>query len=464
MPLAIRHINEVFGKEASRTLNSQDCIARGCALQAAFLSPNFQVAAFEVEEYNADPISISYKFKGTEKVVTKELFLTGSNFPSTKSITFDNKNGNLDLMVHYSEGAALMTGIPNQIAQYDIQKAKVNDKTEKFSFTMRVSNNIHNVACLDEVEFVEEWTEQEKIPIKASPVTVPAAKKEGEEKKEGEQPAEGEKPAEEPKAEVKQPEQQYETKEKKKKTYNTIKFAASSYALGPAQRKTFQELENQFTQADNDILEMKYLRNTLEAYSYEMRNNLDSYGTFEKYLDEETKKAFIAEINQVVEWIYGDGETASKEEYRTKLEKFQTIGEPVKQRHFYYSELDIYFTQYAELEKLILSRVPVTEHITAEQTDLINKKVTVAKGFFEGVQSDRQKKQLFENPAFSLDQIISTLSLLKSETESIFQSVKPPKVEEPKKEEAQENGQPEGKDAEMKNEEPAQAEADKKTS
>ena len=80
------------------------------------LSPNFQTANFEVEEYNPQPVCISYKFKGTDKVVTKELFKVGSNFPSTKSITFDNKNGNLDLMVHYSEGAKLMQGLPNQIS------------------------------------------------------------------------------------------------------------------------------------------------------------------------------------------------------------------------------------------------------------------------------------------------------------------------------------------------------------
>ena len=38
-----------------------------------------------------------------------------------------------------------------------------------------------------------------------------------------------------------------------------------------------------------------------------MRGNLDSYGTFEKYLDEPTKKKFMASINEVVDWIYGDG-------------------------------------------------------------------------------------------------------------------------------------------------------------
>ena len=47
IPIIQECIKHVFGKkDLSRTLNSQDCIARGCALQAAMLSPNFQVANF----------------------------------------------------------------------------------------------------------------------------------------------------------------------------------------------------------------------------------------------------------------------------------------------------------------------------------------------------------------------------------------------------------------------------------
>ena len=112
------------------------------------LSPNFQVANFEVEEYNQQPISISYKFKDSEKLVTKELF---------KSVTFEKKLGNVNLMIHYSDSAKLMTGLPNQIAQYTIGEGKLKDNIDKFSFTMRVSNNIHNIACLDEAEFCQEW-------------------------------------------------------------------------------------------------------------------------------------------------------------------------------------------------------------------------------------------------------------------------------------------------------------------
>jgi heat shock protein 4 len=41
IPIGIKNITEVFKKEPSRTLNSTDCVSRGCALQAAMLSPNF---------------------------------------------------------------------------------------------------------------------------------------------------------------------------------------------------------------------------------------------------------------------------------------------------------------------------------------------------------------------------------------------------------------------------------------
>ena len=328
------------------------------------LSPNFQVANFEVVEYNTEPISISYKFHGSEKSVTKDLFVKGSSFPSTKSVTFDNKAGGVDLMVHYGDAAQVMEGLPKQIALYNVGEGKKEDKTEKCAFTLRVSNNIHNIACLDEAEFMQEWTEEEKIPVKTAPVVTPPPKPEAPadgEKKEGEEGKAEEKKEEVPQP---QPEQQYEIKKRTKKNFGKIKFTAQSYALDPRSKKDFTEVENVLRDGDVEILEMKELRNSLEAYSYEMRNNLDSYGSWEKYLEEGTKKTFLEEISQVVEWIYGDGETAPKQEYVTRLEKFKKVGEPVKQRHFYYSELEVYYEQYEKIKAVILEKLASIAHLT----------------------------------------------------------------------------------------------------
>ena len=76
------------------------------------LSPNFRVDNFETDEFNPHPICISYKFHGSEKFVTKELFKVGTSFPSTKTITFENKIGGLDLAISYGEGTKILPGLP----------------------------------------------------------------------------------------------------------------------------------------------------------------------------------------------------------------------------------------------------------------------------------------------------------------------------------------------------------------
>lgn len=184
---------------------------------------------------------------------------------------------------------------------------------------MRVANNIHNIASLEDAELAQEWTEEEKIPIKASPVTTPPPKKEGEEGKE-EAPAEP----------IKQPEQQYEIKKKNKKTFGRIKFTTSSFALAPAVRKQFLEAEDKMTQADFTILDAKAKKNALETYCYDMRSKVEAYGNLEKYIDAGVRDAFVKEINEVVDWLYADGENVAAEEYSKKLSQFQAIGEPVK--------------------------------------------------------------------------------------------------------------------------------------
>lgn len=106
------------------------------------LSPQYKVSDYEVQEYNSLPVSITYQFNdGQAKEVTKELFPVGSSFPSTKTITFDNKKSGMNLLVHYSPGAPILQGIPLQIAQYKVKDAA--PKHEKFSLVLRVSNNIH---------------------------------------------------------------------------------------------------------------------------------------------------------------------------------------------------------------------------------------------------------------------------------------------------------------------------------
>lgn len=48
VPAINKILTEFFGMEPRRTMNASECVARGCALQCAILSPTFKVREFQV--------------------------------------------------------------------------------------------------------------------------------------------------------------------------------------------------------------------------------------------------------------------------------------------------------------------------------------------------------------------------------------------------------------------------------
>jgi len=230
--------------------------------------------------------------------VTKELFPIGSSFPSTKTITFDNKKGGMDLLVHYSAGAPILQGHPFEIASYVIHEGK--PKHDKVGFVLRVCNNIHQIPILESSDLQEEWVEEEKIPIKKdvtpppkpaeAPKTDPAAAA-------GAQP-----PAQDTEMkteETKQAEpakQEFEIRKKNKKASSALKVDSQSHALSPPIRESFFNLEKQWFTEDQNILDFKAVKNELESYTYQVKNDIDSYGPMEKFIEESTRVAFLKRL------------------------------------------------------------------------------------------------------------------------------------------------------------------------
>lgn len=56
-----KRLTEYLKREMSRTLNSEEAVARGCALQCAMLSPVFKVREFTVNDITKFPIRLSWK-------------------------------------------------------------------------------------------------------------------------------------------------------------------------------------------------------------------------------------------------------------------------------------------------------------------------------------------------------------------------------------------------------------------
>jgi len=79
----------------------------------------------------------------------------------------------------------------------------------------------------------------------------------------------------------------------------------------PSQVRTnFTSQESNWFKEDTDILDLKAIKNELESYSYDLKNNIDDYGPYEKFVDPAIRKDLISRLQQTVDWIYGEGQSA----------------------------------------------------------------------------------------------------------------------------------------------------------
>ncbi|KAG7262692.1 hypothetical protein CRUP_026056 [Coryphaenoides rupestris] len=84
MPAVKERISKYFGKELSTTLNADEAVARGCALQCAILSPAFKVREFCITDVVPFPISLKWSSAVEEGLGDCEVFPKNHAAPFSK--------------------------------------------------------------------------------------------------------------------------------------------------------------------------------------------------------------------------------------------------------------------------------------------------------------------------------------------------------------------------------------------
>ena len=145
---------------------------------------------------------------------------------------------------------------------------------------------------------------------------------------------------------MKETAQEFEKQLKKKKTNTVLKHTGESYALNKEQKEQFIIQETAWNKSDNMILDLKAIKNNLESYSYGMRGDLDEYGVLRPYIDPTVLAAYLEEINQIVAWLYEEGQDAAKDAYEVKYTSLKKIGDPCKARKKFCEEVDVCFSYF----------------------------------------------------------------------------------------------------------------------
>lgn len=84
-------IEAIFGKPPSATLNQDEAVARGCAIQCAMLSHTVRVRDIEVTDAASYPINISWDSVKGGDPGEMEVFKQNHAYPFTKLLTFPHR-------------------------------------------------------------------------------------------------------------------------------------------------------------------------------------------------------------------------------------------------------------------------------------------------------------------------------------------------------------------------------------
>ncbi|XP_039139582.1 heat shock 70 kDa protein 16-like isoform X2 [Dioscorea cayenensis subsp. rotundata] len=90
IPAITRTLSLFFGKKISRTLNASECVARGCALQCAMLTPGFKIKNYQVRDWL--PHSVGFVLDSFW-IHKKSLVPKGELFPTVKVVNVPVRGG-----------------------------------------------------------------------------------------------------------------------------------------------------------------------------------------------------------------------------------------------------------------------------------------------------------------------------------------------------------------------------------
>ncbi|UPX10311.1 adenyl-nucleotide exchange factor sse1 [Ascochyta rabiei] len=302
-------IQEYFGgKTLSFTLNQDEAVARGCAFSCAILSPVFRVRDFSIHDMVNYPIEFTWE--KSEDIPDEDTNLTvfnkGNVMPSTKILTFYRKHA-FDLEAKYAKPEQLPGKANPWIGRFSVKGVKEDPKGDFMICKLKARLNIHGVLNVESGYYVEEVEVEEPIP-----------EPEGE-KKEGEMDVDKEK--EPPKM----------RKVKKQQRKGDLPLSAGTASLDDSTKSLQAERENAMIMEDKLVQDTENEKNNLESMIYELKDKIiDQYAEF---ASDDEKSRLTAKLEQIEDWLYEDGEDASKAQYVSKKEDIRSIAGPIVQRY-----------------------------------------------------------------------------------------------------------------------------------
>jgi len=432
----------------STTLNADEAIARGAALQSAILSPRFKVLPYEIQEYAPVPVTVSWDGESSSSTgMEVEGTVQNADMPTNSVVMFDrgsNFNVVRRVTVRRSGDIHVQAATPNkELVQFVINAPSGEEK----KIRINIKQDINGVISMCSAQSLEEVWEDEVVPIDSVVDPSKEALKSEDEKKEEDRKDRGEKNDAKPEMEKNDPQSTSApsaTKvEKRKKLKRTNLTFTESRPLQWSKQDLDKANEEEVSMSNIDriVQETADKRNELESYIYDMRDKIISDSHLAPYANSSEKTNFSNLLESTENWLYEDGFDASKSVYAEKCLELHKLGDPIEERK---KEADGRPQTISSLKGSLdhyqswLNTTALEEqysHITEDELKTCRTKCDEISNWMYQKMDEQGNKQLYETPIVTINQLNSKRMELVRVVNPIMSKPKPtPKSDENKNE------------------------------
>ncbi|XP_034927953.1 heat shock 70 kDa protein 16 [Populus alba] len=321
IPAITRMLASLFKREPSRRINASECVARGCALQCAMLSPILRVREYQVQDSFPFSIGLSSDNVPICTLPNSTLFPKGQAFPSLKILAL-HRNNMFQMEAFYADPNELPFGIASQISSFMIGPFPVY-QLEMVKVKVRVQLNLHGIVNIEAFMQIEDGAEVTNVTSEnmvAKSDHSPSVEQNGAEVTNVAQSA----PSTIPEDEI-----------RKGKIFKRLEIPVSEEVYGgmtKAELSEAEKIELQLAQQDLKMERIKDKKNALESYVYEMRDKI--FSKYQSFATESERNEISINLQKTEEWLYEDEpDDESENIYNQKLEDLRKLVDPIEIRY-----------------------------------------------------------------------------------------------------------------------------------
>ena len=417
-----KRLGEILGLDSTAmhfglktTMNSDEAVARGTALQCAMVSSRIKVKPFNITDTLYYGITANFEMtlsaaseeskedvgvKGTSAL----LYSRGAPFPhKPRRMTFPKKSSSFSVSLTYDEASVPLLPVGESRAITTFNVIIPPELVASGAKDVRVTFNLdkHGLAYIQSAEILEE------IIVAEEPLPVP--------------PSEGKE------GEATSPDVKAEPVMKRKLQKTELKVVSETFGITKDEIKGCIEMEAQMQLEDRVIIETAERRNELESYIYNMRDKIDHALKSFATADETSQLKSLMETTE--DWLYNDGFDTVKSEYVKRLDDLRSISNKVE---FRYNEdeqrpaaINALKSQIDLCKKFASTYDDAHSHIEEDERDKIRTEAKEAESWIFDMQSKQGDLAQSADPVLSTDGISKRRNALFLATNPIIIKKKP---------------------------------------